>query len=362
MLSPSRTVSRYNQPESPAGFDRGSPLMKLVYSRRYNIKFFGLERLHPFDTRKYARAWRAVGREARCLRDRAWVRVPRPASVADLAAVHGSDYLKRLRQGRELARVLGLPFVRRLPPWAVAGVVLRPMRWAVAGSLIAAREALATGVAVNLSGGYHHAKPDRGAAFCAFNDVAYLVHGLRAEQRLAEDARVAYVDLDAHQGNGVCHHFRHDRRVVVYDAFNPGIYPGYDVEARDRIDYPVPLPARCTGSEYLRLLEQSLPEFLDSLGPVALSVYNAGTDVYQGDAFGGLRLSAADVLARDLYVIAQLRARGIPTVMLLSGGYSRESYRLVANTAIELLRRYGSDKAGGSPPPHTFTPPPPADR
>ena len=62
--------------------------------------------------------------------------------------------------------------------------------------------------------------------------------------------------------------------------------------------------------------------------------------MYAGDALGGLGVSAAAVLERDLFVVAQLRSRGIPTVMLLSGGYSRESYRLVAATVVELLRRY----------------------
>jgi histone deacetylase 11 len=302
--------------------------MRLVYTRRYNIGFLGLERLHPFDSRKYGRAWRAIGQAARRPRDRAWVGVPRPASVADLAAVHELAYLDRLRNPKELA-------------WG----------WAVAGSLVAAREALRAGLAVNLSGGYHHAKPDRGEGFCVFNDVAYLVHGLRAEGLLAAGDRVAYVDLDAHQGNGVCHHFRSDRHVFIYDAFNPRIYPSHDRDARDRIDCPVPLPDPCPGGPYLRLLELSLPGFLDSVGRsgrVGLAVYNAGTDVYEADALGGLGLSAADVLRRDLYVIDQLRARGIPVVMLLSGGYSRESYRLVANTVTELLRRYGSDRSNSS--------------
>jgi histone deacetylase 11 len=102
----------------------------------------------------------------------------------------------------------------------------------------------------------------------------------------------------------------------------------------------------CTGADYLRLLELSLPGFLDSATRnerVGLAVYNAGTDVFEGDALGGLGLSAADVLERDLYVIGQLRARQIPVVMLLSGGYSRESYRLVANTVVELLKRYGNE-------------------
>jgi histone deacetylase 11 len=321
--------------------------MKLVYTRRYNIGFLGLERFHPFDSRKYGRAWRALGRTDRRLRNRAWVGVPRPASLADLAAVHDPAYLDRLRDPQELAHALELPFVRRLPGWAVRWAILRPMRWAVAGSLVAAREALAAGVAVNLSGGYHHAKPDRGEGFCLFNDVAYLVHRLRAEGRLAPDDRVAYIDLDAHQGNGVCHHFRSDNRVFIYDAFNPHIYPSYDTAARARIDCAVPLPAGCTGAEYLRLVELSLPGFLDSItrtGRVGLAVYNAGTDVFAGDALGGLRVSMADVLSRDLYAIEQLRARGIPVAMLLSGGYSRESYRLVANTVSALLRRYGGER------------------
>jgi histone deacetylase 11 len=321
--------------------------MKLVYTRRYNIGFFGVERFHPFDSRKYGRAWRAIGREVGRARNRGWVGVPRPASLADLGAVHTPDYLKRLEDPGVLARVLELPFVRRLPAWGIWRFVLRPMRWAVAGSLVAAREALASGVAINLSGGYHHAKPDGGEGFCVFNDIAYLVHSLRAEGRLGPEDRVAYIDTDAHQGNGVCHAFRDDRRVFIYDAFNPRIYPAHDRDARDRIDCPVPLPANCTGPEYLRLLESTLPGFLDSIartGRVGLAVYNAGTDVFAGDALGRVNLAAEDVLARDLYVIDLLRARGVPVVMLLSGGYSRESYRLVANTAVALLKQYGAKR------------------
>jgi histone deacetylase 11 len=288
--------------------------MKLVYARRYNIGFFGLERLHPFDSRKYGRAWREVGRELRRLRNRAWIGVPDQVSVTDLAAVHDPAYLKRLRNPQELAAALELPAVALLPGLAVQWAILQPMRRAVAGSLIAARAALTAGVAVNLSGGYHHARPDRGEGFCVFNDIAYLVHRLRADGQLGPDDRVAYIDLDAHQGNGVCHHFRSDRRVIMYDAFNRDIYP-HDPAARERIDCPLPLPTGYAGAAYLRLLETSLPAFLDSIqrgGRVGLAVYNAGTDVFEGDLLGGLKLSFADVLARDLYVIEQLRTRKHP--------------------------------------------------
>jgi len=116
--------------------------MKLVYSPQYNIRFFGLERFHPFDSAKYGRAWREIGRALPHLRDNAWVRVPRPASLAELASVHDKDYLNRLADPRVLAQALELPMVRRLPRWIAWRIIVRPVLWGVAGSLIAAREAL----------------------------------------------------------------------------------------------------------------------------------------------------------------------------------------------------------------------------
>ena len=86
---------------------------------------------------------------------------------------------------------------------------------------------------------------------------------------------------------------------------------------------------------------------MDSVGqsePVRLAVYNAGTDVYEGDPLGLLNVSAEHVQQRDLYVVEQLRQREIPVVMLLSGGYSRRSYQLVFNSVDQFLRRFGTVK------------------
>ena len=62
-----------------------------------------------------------------------------------------------------------------------------------------------------------------------------------------------------------------------------------------------------------------------------------------GRAWGRLRrhfgrqLNQLWVLQRDLYVVGELRRRGIPTVMVLSGGYTKQSYQLVADSVIQLL-------------------------
>jgi histone deacetylase 11 len=158
--------------------------------------------------------------------------------------------------------------------------------------------------------------------------------------------RFVHVDLDAHQGNGVCHCLFDDSRGFLYDQYNPAIYPAYDIKARRRIDCDVPLPRRCSGADYLGNLHARLPAFLDAITerqPPRLAFFNAGTDVHEQDELGGLSLNAADVLERDQFVLRELFQRGIPTVVLTSGGYSRDSYRLVAATVIASLSESASE-------------------
>ncbi|MCE9548021.1 MAG: histone deacetylase [Planctomycetia bacterium] len=317
---------------------------RIVYSPHYNIGFFGLERLHPFDSHKYGRAWKRLrnqlGKRARDL----LVRPAGPVRIKEMMLVHTLDYLARLRDPKYVAQALELPPVRYLPRWIMEWRILRPMQWGTAGTVLAARTALECGLAINLSGGYHHAKPDGGEGFCIYNDIGIAIRALRSDGTLSSDDRIAYVDLDAHQGNGVCHVFREDDRFFIFDMYNSRIYPCFDLEALARIDCPVPITSACTEREYLAALMDKLPGFLDSVGrsrPIRLAIYNAGTDVYEGDQLGRLHVSPAGVLERDLFVIDQLRQRGIPTFMLLSGGYSPVSYQLVADSVRELILQNG---------------------
>jgi histone deacetylase 11 len=311
---------------------------RIVYSRRYNLGFPGIQRLHPFDIRKYGRAYREIrhslGRGA--LR-RITLAPSAPISRDELLAVHTPAYLKSLRDPVYVANAVEVWQLRRVPMWLLDRWLMRPMRWAASGTVLAAREALKRGLAFNLGGGYHHTGPARGEGFCLYADVATAVAVLRGEGLLSETDRFVHVDLDAHQGNGVCHCFFEDPRAMLYDQYNAAIYPAFDVKAKRRIDCDVPLPRGCRGADYLAALESHLSVFLDSItrnAPLRLAFYNAGTDVYEQDQLGGLSLSAADVLRRDQFVLRELRARGIPTVVLTSGGYSSDSYKLIVATVI----------------------------
>ena len=317
--------------------------MSIVYNPRYNMGLFGLEKLHPFDVKKFERAWKLLQAKLGT-RLSAWhVDVDRPVTDEELLAVHTGEHLARMRDPAALAKAFEVPAIELVPVSMIETGFLTPMRWAVRGSVIAARQALQHGLAVNLGGGFHHAKPHRAEGFCLFSDIALIVAQLRSDGSLSAETRVAYVDLDAHQGNGVCHQFLHDPRVFLFDMYNESIYPANDRLAIERIDCNVPVPLGCEGAQYLELLKSRLPGFLKSItrsGDVGLAIYTAGTDVFASDDLGLLGLSADDILVRDLFVMDELRRHQLPAVMLLGGGYTSESHRLVATSVGAILEKH----------------------
>jgi histone deacetylase 11 len=306
---------------------------RLVYSPAYNIRALGFERLHPFDSRKYGKAWRLLKRQFGAELADVTIRPRRPIGRDRLLSVHTPAYLARLRDRKYAAQVIEVPQLRHLPAAVIDWCVLRPMRYATMGTILAAREARRCGLAVNLSGGYHHAGPDRGEGFSVYADAALAIADLHSSGALGVNDRVAYVDCDAHQGNGFCRCVYSDSRVFIYDQFNGAIYPWLDARARSRVDCAVPLTMNCHGVDYLAALRSKLPPFLDAIARnsrIGLAIYNAGTDIVAGDPLGRMNVSAEKVIERDRYVIGELTGRGLPTVVLTSGGYTRESYKLIA--------------------------------
>jgi len=307
----------------------------IVYCSRYTMHALGMDRLHPFDLHKYKRAWaeirRRLGPRAEALR----VAPERGASDDELRVVHDEAYLESLRDPRVIASAVEVPPVGMVPWRLLDRALLRPMRWASAGTVLGARLALEGGEAINIGGGFHHASSDRAEGFCIYADVALAISMLRRDpDALGEQGRVATIDLDVHMGNGVARCLMDDREAFLFDVFNGDIYP-FDPPARERLDAPFPLPSDTGGRAYLDLLRAELPRFLDSVLPAdrpRLAIYNAGTDVYAGDAIGGFALSFEDVVARDRIVIEACRERGIPWLMVTSGGYSAESWRMISET------------------------------
>jgi histone deacetylase 11 len=308
-------------------------MVPLVYSRRYNITAFGLERLHPFDSVKYRRIHDWLIRQG--LRKPGDFIAPQPCTFADLLRVHTPEYLRSLRSRHVLAGILEVPLVRYLPTCLIAWRVLTPMRWATGGTMLACRLALDQGLAINLGGGYHHASRDRGGGFCVYADTPLALALLHREGRIRS---ALVIDTDAHQGDGTADAVRPWPWARILDFYQGDLYPWPKVEE----DVAVPLPPRTNGAEYLTRLRDTLPATLDRYRPEFV-VYNAGSDVLGSDPLANLLLTADEMAERDLLVVTEVRQRGVPLAMVLSGGYGPASWEAHARSIEGLLARFDRD-------------------
>jgi acetoin utilization deacetylase AcuC-like enzyme len=278
---------------------------------------------HRFPIAKYALVRDRVIRRGLLPPDA--VEEPGPAAWEDLALVHSAGYLAAVRHGTldpAATRRLGFPWSPELRERAVR---------TVQGTLLAARDALASGAGVNLAGGTHHAFAERGEGFCVFNDAAVAV---RALQREGLVRRAAVVDLDVHQGNGTARIFAGDDRVFTFSLHGEKNYPFH--KEPSRLD--IGLPDGCEDALYLDTLDRHLGAVLEQARP-DLVFYLAGADPFAGDRFGRLRLSMTGLRERDRMVFAACRSRGLPVAVTLAGGYARDLEDVAAihgNTVEEL--------------------------
>jgi len=305
-------------------------MVPLIYDPGYNINAFGLERLHPFDSNKYRRIhdW-LVAQGVR--KDADFVK-PDPCTREDILLAHTPEYLEKLGHRAELAGIIEVSVVAFLPASFTDWRVLSPMRLATGGTIQASRLAREEGLAINLGGGYHHACRDHGHGFCVYADTPIALARLHADQPFRS---ALIVDTDAHQGDGNANILRAWPWAHILDFYEQDLFPF----PKEEEEYAVPLPARLPGAEYLDLLHRHLPQALDRFTPEFV-VYNAGSDVLLNDPLTSMCLSVEQLIERDLYVVTQVRARGIPLAMVLSGGYGPHSWEAHARSIEALATRF----------------------
>jgi histone deacetylase 11 len=304
----------------------------IVFSPYYDIGLYGIENLHPFDSKKYGRIYLHLVTSTGIGQERFYS--PNEATEHDLRRVHSVEYLASLKKPLRIAAIAELMSLSIIPGKLLDRHLLRPMRYATGGTILAFSLATQHGWAINLSGGYHHAKSDEGGGFCYYADVPIAARLFWEEN---PGFILAVVDLDAHQGNGNACILGDDPRVRILDIYNGSIYPG-DFEARSYVDVDLPVGMFIGDREYLDTLEKGFEELFN--GPVPdIIVYNAGTDVLRGDPLGGMGISEEGIIKRDEMVFDAARSRGIPIVMVLSGGYTRKSAGVIASSIENLLTK-----------------------
>ena len=149
--------------------------------------------------------------------------------------------------------------------------------------------------AFNLSGGLHHAHPERASGFCIFNDPAISIRYLRKKHNIT---KLVYLDIDAHHGDGVMYGFYNDPSLLDIDLHESGryLFPGTgfpdeigEGEAKG-LKLNIPLPPGTGDQAYLRAFHKLVPDAIRRFGPEMILV-QCGADGHEDDRLANLRLT-----------------------------------------------------------------------
>jgi acetoin utilization protein AcuC len=190
------------------------------------------------------------------------------------------------------------------------------------------------------AGGLHHARPGRASGFCIFNDVAIAVaRGLRHRHR------VAYIDIDAHHGDGVMYGFYESGRVLDIDFHQDGrtLFPGtgfpHEVGREDGagLKVNVPLPPGAGDEALLPIFRRVVPTLLRWFRPNII-VLQHGVDGHYGDELARLQYSPAAYAEIDRTTLSLAEElTGGRLLVTGGGGYRPESVsRVLARAGLIL--------------------------
>lgn len=196
------------------------------------------------------------------------------------------------------------------------------------GATLVAMEEVIAGrlrVAVNYAGGLHHAMKRRASGFCIYNDPA-IVCGLLADRGM----RVAYVDIDAHHGDGVQAAFYDTDQVLTISLHETGraLFPGTgfaDENGRGAgrgYSVNVALPPFTDDAAYVRAFDAVVPELVARYRPDVL-VTQQGIDPHFTDPLTHLQVSTH---ARE-HVVRLFASLPYPWIAMGGGGYSLDAVR-----------------------------------
>jgi acetoin utilization protein AcuC len=291
-----------------------------VYSEEMAWFDFGPE--HPFKPERAYKTYELCTRYG--VMNQPWMRIldPKPIDRRLLTPFHEANYLRLLEEAgagevrlEMLEHGLGTPdnpIVPGIYEWSLraAGGTHEAM------GRIMNDEAL---VAFNPLGGFHHGMPGHAEGFCYLNDIAITI--LDALDRLPNQ-KIAYVDFDAHHGNGVQEAFYSDPRVLVISLHETGktLYPwsGGEKEMGDGegkgFTVNFPLEPGSDDEVYEFVLEGVVFELLGSFSPDVL-VAQIGADTLLSDPLTNLRLTN-NAYRKAIQGIREL----CPRILALGGG------------------------------------------
>lgn len=260
---------------------------------------------------------------------------PSAANTAELQLVHTPEYIAATR-AEVATKHFGLGTTDNPISHGLSTIAAR----ITGGTLHAVRQVWSGNrhQAVNLAGGLHHALASSMAGFCMYNDAAIAIswllnHGAQ---------RVAYLDLDAHHGDGVEKVFWNDPRVLTISIHESGLYlfPGtgfaHEIGGPDAQGTAVnlALPKNAGDKTWLQAIHALVPPLLRAFQPELL-ISQHGADPHRRDPLADLDVSV-DAMGRAYRSVAWWSRQFAHNrwVALGGGGYRLDS---VARAWVEVL-------------------------
>jgi acetoin utilization protein AcuC len=291
-----------------------------IYAEEMGWFDFGLD--HPFKPERAVKTYDLCQRYG--VMNHPWMEVLAPEAISRplLFLFHEPEYIEALENASRgkvnldiLERGLGTPdnpILSGIYEWSLmaAGGTFEGMQRLLEGDVSSA---------FNPLGGFHHAMPGHAEGFCYLNDIAIaLKHAVSG----TPPKKIAYVDLDAHHGNGVQQAFYGDSRVLCISVHETGrtLYPGSGGETETGegegrgFNVNIPLEPGTDDEVYEFVLESAVFPLLRAFSPEII-VAVLGADTMTSDPLTHLKLT------NNCYKKAVQGITNIcPRVLALGGG------------------------------------------
>ena len=291
---------------------------------------------HPFGPDRIQAFWTETTR--RNLHKQVNILTPQRCNESDLSLFHTSEYIQK---AKALSRT-GAGFLDCGDTPAVKGIY--ESACAVVGSGLDGLNQVISNhsprVFVPIAG-LHHARPDSAAGFCVFNDIGVLIHALRQRHGFR---RIAYVDIDAHHGDGVFYAFESDPDLIFADIHEDGryLYPGTgnitETGKGDAKGTKLNMPAPPDSDDsFFHKVWPTVESFIGQAKPEII-IFQAGADSIDGDPITHMRFTPAAHrhATATLCKLADKHCNG-RIIALGGGGYNRNNLALGWNSVVEAM-------------------------
>jgi len=259
-----------------------------VYSEEFMKYDFGP--FHPMNQIRIKLTYELMKELGIFDREEVMVSEPEAATPEQIQLIHSKDYVEMVRnvsdgKSKQGAFLFGLG--------SGDNPIFEDMYYASAvhtGAVIHATDIVMDGQvnhAFTPAGGLHHASRSRASGFCVFNDPAIAIKKLLVEGKVK---RAAYVDIDAHHGDGVQALFYDSPEVLTISLHESGryLFPGTGFENEvgtgdgKGFSVNVPLPTYTRDSSYIFAFNEIVPPLLESFKPDMI-LTQLGADAHQSD-------------------------------------------------------------------------------